>query len=672
MLTVLRRCSAAAALAALSWFGPAAGGALAQGAESAGEPTVDCPLVVRQPKQKMLLVMRDAGDQLAAKEAAAAARLTYDWVAEFDLERSDYSEYHLIVVGSNDMDFWGGAKERAAPEAFRHLEGFIRNGGHLLVFNTFNGRNLHHLARFGIHPWYAHSSTFARVPGLSEILFQGAEHLVPTGDYLQQSGNVNVSTPHVVLLRRGTGSQAGQAAVVTVPVDRGRVTYTTVEPMYGKPRGDWLIQVLIRWAARGGPVTPGATNPVVFDNRPPLPPEAARQAAEDKVRATFAADFEKALRPPQHQALAQTLHAAAREETDPATKYVLQQLAARHFAEGGDAEQAFRVLEIWTAQYAVPRPTAYLEVLQIFQRGLRSSKVNEALAEEALGQIDEAVRQRDLETAQALLDVAQSGAQSARSKRLLALVAAEKKRSATIGPHWEAAAPHLERLKTDPGDAAAHLEVGKVCCLIADEWEIGLEHLAQGADAELKDVVAQDLLNPKSAADREKLGDAWQKVAAALPDDFRLGAEWRAGHWYALALAEVSGLQRAALQKKLDPLGGPGVVLRMQVLDAPAKLRLLFTPQSISAEHSDAANLPKKIQVGDYAWTPKENPTVSNLGGARIIPRDARLWSARIDKPRGKGSIHILSATSQELLLEFDHPAGQRSTYEFNLRFGAN
>ncbi|MBS0204556.1 MAG: hypothetical protein JSS49_16760 [Planctomycetes bacterium] len=211
-------------------------------------------LLKRKPEAPALLLMGAGLEQEIAVEACRQARLPYDMLPNFPEAGFDYSRFSLVVIGSNMMDYWG-APERKDPAAFRPLADFVQAGGHLMVFNTFNGRNMEHLQQFGILTGFNHLDTYEMVPGVSEIVFDGLKDLIPAGTYLKQSGHFTVEKPHAVVLRRGPGTLEGSPTVATLRHGAGRVTYSSVEPWYGEPPGFWLVQALIRWAARGAPVT---------------------------------------------------------------------------------------------------------------------------------------------------------------------------------------------------------------------------------------------------------------------------------------------------------------------------------------------------------------------------------------------------------------------------------
>ena len=199
--------------------------------------------------KKVLLIFKYQDELDVATKACEKYGLKYDTAKEYDTNKEDYSAYHAIFAGTNAMDYW--QRDRKKPEAFRHLEAFVKRGGHLLVTGSFNCRNTEHLRRFGISTSFYHAEKFQPVPGKTELLFAGNEDLVPKDAKMRSAGNFTVSVPHTVLLERGPGSYAGKPAVATLGHSKGRVTFTAVEPRWMKDY--WLIPCLLSWVARGCP-----------------------------------------------------------------------------------------------------------------------------------------------------------------------------------------------------------------------------------------------------------------------------------------------------------------------------------------------------------------------------------------------------------------------------------
>jgi len=202
----------------------------------------------RRPDGKKILCMSFPGsERAAAVRACERYFLEVEFTSSMDMNKTDFSKYHTMMAGTNGMDYWG-RKGRKEPEAFQHYEKFIRDGGHLVVFGTYNGRNCEHLSRFGIKTGFQHSTKFERNGEATDLFFRGAEHLVPENGKLRTAGHFKVSAPHTrLLLRKGN-----LPAVATLTVDQGRLTKTTCEPSW---MGDqWLIEVMISWLANGAPV----------------------------------------------------------------------------------------------------------------------------------------------------------------------------------------------------------------------------------------------------------------------------------------------------------------------------------------------------------------------------------------------------------------------------------
>jgi len=199
--------------------------------------------------KRVLLIFEHPEEAKFAQQACEQYFLKCDNVKSFDMKREDYSDYHTIIAGSNNMNYWkkGEPKE---PDAFDHIERFVNEGGHLIVFGSYNAGGTEHLKRFGIKTSFYHTSTFERNGRATELLIAGNEDIVPDGK-MQSAGNFTVSVPHVVLLKRGPGSYEGDPALATLRHKQGRVTYTLCEPVW---KGDmWLITVLLSWVSRGSP-----------------------------------------------------------------------------------------------------------------------------------------------------------------------------------------------------------------------------------------------------------------------------------------------------------------------------------------------------------------------------------------------------------------------------------
>jgi hypothetical protein len=212
------------------------------------------PSVKRLPVtsgKNVLLVFRFENELKAAQAACERYGLEYEVSRKFEKDRSDYSQCHTLLCGSNDMDYWVRG-EAARPEAFDHLEQFVGGGGHLIVLGSFNARGTKHLKRFGIETSFYHNDNFELAGRAAQLLIEGNAELVPEDGRMRSFGNFNVKVPHVVLLKNGQGHRAGDPKLATLEHLGGRVTFSLVEP--NQTKGMWLIEVLLSWVSRGSPI----------------------------------------------------------------------------------------------------------------------------------------------------------------------------------------------------------------------------------------------------------------------------------------------------------------------------------------------------------------------------------------------------------------------------------
>lgn len=115
------------------------------------------------------------------------------------------------------------------------------------------------------------------------------------------------------------------------------------------------------------------------------------------------------------------------------------------------------------------------------------------------------------------------------------------------------------KLLDHPGDRDANLVVGKWECFTANDWERGAARLAKGSDAKLAALARLEITHPEGAG-AAKLADAWWDFAhdKSVASMLKNKAMRRAGHWYATALSNLSGveaqlaIQRIAEIVKLD------------------------------------------------------------------------------------------------------------------------
>jgi len=112
-----------------------------------------------------------------------------------------------------------------------------------------------------------------------------------------------------------------------------------------------------------------------------------------------------------------------------------------------------------------------------------------------------------------------------------------------------------ERLADFPEDRDANLAIGAWRCFHDNDWDTGLPLLAKGSDPRLKSIAEMELAVSSDAADQVKLADTWFVYAQEDSDGDNANAiRRRALHWYTSAHPNLTGLNKIAVEKKLDEL----------------------------------------------------------------------------------------------------------------------
>ncbi len=140
----------------------------------------------------------------------------------------------------------------------------------------------------------------------------------------------------------------------------------------------------------------------------------------------------------------------------------------------------------------------------------------------------------------------------------------------------------LSKLKGLPGDPGSNLAVGSYLAFGKGRWEDGLHLLANGSDANLKQLAAQELAGPTTPEGRLALAEAWSSAAEKMRSDAWLAraARRRAIVWYRLSLSNLTGLEKLKAQTNLSRAAslelGPPVTWKFVFEPATEGKRCIF------------------------------------------------------------------------------------------------
>lgn len=246
------------------------------------------------------------------------------------------------------------------------------------------------------------------------------------------------------------------------------------------------------------------------------------------------------------------------EETkdDPPSRYVLLHEAMNLAAQGGDMDRAMRAIEELARGFQVNAPELKVGLYEKAVAGAKSAGASRALAEEILQAITEAIALDDFDTADRLAKAGDTAAKKAKVISLALAVQARGKEATRLRADYAKVKDALATLEKKPNDAAANELAGKYFCLGKGDWEKGLPYLVLASDKKLKDLAEKDAAGPDTPQAQAEVGDAWYDLAAGKDFDaaYKPMAQLRALHWYEQAVAELMGLAKTKVEKRMVEL----------------------------------------------------------------------------------------------------------------------
>jgi hypothetical protein len=271
-----------------------------------------------------------------------------------------------------------------------------------------------------------------------------------------------------------------------------------------------------------------------------------------ELRELLAEDYAKKS-PKDMQALARKLLALGREsKNDPNTATVMFTEARDLAASAGDPVTALEAVEEISRAFGVSNLAAKVEVLKTTSRVVRKPDACVVLAKAYLGVCEEAMEAEDYTTAERCALEAEKYARRGRDNSLTSDARARVEAARDIKREHARVKTSLERLKEDPEDPRANLDVGKFLCFFKGEWKEGLGKLALGSDEDLKGLAAADLASPKKANDQAELAGKWWDWAQKQFGRMRDRGRERAVMWYEQCLKKMSRLDRVVAEQRMQ------------------------------------------------------------------------------------------------------------------------
>jgi hypothetical protein len=291
------------------------------------------------------------------------------------------------------------------------------------------------------------------------------------------------------------------------------------------------------------------------DDRAAVPSKEEISKAEALVRDLFKAEYARTKTSDRLALAAKLLEQAKETKEEPAARYVLLREARDIAARAGDVTVAMDAADEIAGAYQVNTAAMRAATADRLVSVITTTTAATTLTDILLASAAEARSTDDFDGELALLKVADSAALKTRSVSLMSTVRARRKAAETFKSESDKVKAHLETLKTTPDDPAANLAVGRFRCLFKNDWPGGLANLAKGSDEKLKEAAEKD----KQAAeggDTEQLaaGDSWYDLAAKADPAVKAALQGRAHHWYSGVVANLTGLAKTRIEKRIEEL----------------------------------------------------------------------------------------------------------------------
>jgi hypothetical protein len=127
----------------------------------------------------------------------------------------------------------------------------------------------------------------------------------------------------------------------------------------------------------------------------------------------------------------------------------------------------------------------------------------------------------------------------------------KKQQVATAARTATRLARHFKKLKTEPDDPVANLEVGKFVCGLKDDWPGGCEHLMKSGAESWTSAAALELSTPTDSEQQLSLAQKWSELSVDAGGELGAAFSLRAVHWAREAKRQSVGAARDAADEVL-------------------------------------------------------------------------------------------------------------------------
>lgn len=318
-------------------------------------------------------------------------------------------------------------------------------------------------------------------------------------------------------------------------------------------------------------VGPGVLRAESASANAPVPSAEAVAASMKTIQQVYKDDIARAKSSEQKVTLSKKfLHDAIETTNDPTGRYALLGMARDTAADAGETDVALAALDEMSNAYRIDALDAAMSTLAKLARSAGVTNAQQFFLRSD-GLIDAAVAADRYDLAERAAELANSAAQKSREsdlpKQTQKRAADVREIKAAFGEYTKS----LARLKPDPADSEASLEVGRFLCFMKGNWDQGLPILAAGSDPALKSLAAREISGAADVQSQIALGDGWWDSSEKAVGVAKTQTRLHAAKWYQIASPGLSGLSKAKVEGRLrqvrNEIEGPGWLDLLPLVD---------------------------------------------------------------------------------------------------------
>ncbi|MDY0171176.1 MAG: hypothetical protein RBS80_31845, partial [Thermoguttaceae bacterium] len=259
------------------------------------------------------------------------------------------------------------------------------------------------------------------------------------------------------------------------------------------------------------------------------------------------------------QRLVGELTALAEKVEKAEERFVLLRRASELASEEGDSQRVHELVTRIADEFEVDRLSEQVSMLKDLAERATGEDQIRTLVVDSAGLIHEALETDRFDLAESLSLVVLEACQSPAGRAFFGEALEARREVQELCNEWERIQTAHRTLELSPDDAAAHTIVARWYCLVRENWDLALPHLAKSSDPKLRVLANLELhTSTEDAVAQVKLGDAWWVFVQESDSDSRPAWEARTAYWYEMAWPHItSPLQKVKVQKRLVELGRP-------------------------------------------------------------------------------------------------------------------